>query len=56
MSTRNWSSAWRLRLGHDQVLATLRDFGAGRHQVERRRLPDVHPRLVIAFELEREVQ
>ena len=46
----------RLRLRDDQVLAPLRHFGPRGHEVERRRLPDVHAGAVGPLELEREVE
>ena len=44
------------RLRDDQRLTPLRHFGLRRHEIERRRLADVHPRAVVALELERQVE
>ena len=46
----------RRRARDDQVLPPLRDFGACRHQVERRRLPDVDARAVGALELQGQIE
>ncbi len=46
----------RDRARDDQVLLTLRDFGARGDEIERRRLSDVHPRPVVALELERQIE
>ena len=57
ISVRSESSACSaLRARDDQVLAPLRDFGARRDQVERRRLADVDPRPVGPLELQRQIQ
>ena len=45
-----------LRLRDDQALAPLRDFGPRRHEIERRRLPDVNARPVVALQLLRQLE